>query len=179
VAGVDIRQRGAEGSQADLSIRGSTFEQTLVLVDGMPLGDPQTGHHSLDIPLPLDAIERIEILAGQSSRMHGPAAIGGVVNIITRQQGSPSVQLAGDAGSFNRFAASATAACSLGLTTHRVSLAKSTSDGYRYNSAYDDEAASYVAAASLGRMRLGLLGGYLDKTFGANGFYSDAFPDQW
>ncbi len=179
VAGVDIRQRGAEGSQADLSIRGSTFEQTLVLVDGMPLGDPQTGHHSLDIPLPLDAIERIEILAGQSSRMHGPAAIGGVVNIITRQQASPSVQLAGDAGSFNRFATSATAACSLGLTTHRVSLAKSTSDGYRYNSAYDDEAASYVAAASLGRMRLGLLGGYLDKTFGANGFYSDAFPDQW
>ncbi|MBK6285263.1 MAG: TonB-dependent receptor [Draconibacterium sp.] len=64
VAGVDIRQRGAEGVQADVSIRGGTFDQTLILVNGINITDPQTGHHNLNIPVSLSQIERIEILEG-------------------------------------------------------------------------------------------------------------------
>lgn len=61
-SGVDLRRRGPHGTQADVSIRGGTFEQTLILIDGIKINDSQTGHHNLDIPLQLDDVERIEIL---------------------------------------------------------------------------------------------------------------------
>ena len=62
VSGLDLRQRGANGVQADLSIRGGTFEQSLVLIDGVRMTDPQTGHHLMSLPLHLQDIERIEII---------------------------------------------------------------------------------------------------------------------
>ncbi len=64
VAGVDVRQRGPSGVQADVSVRGGTFEQTLVLINGVKVSDPQTGHHQMNLPVTLDAIERIEVLKG-------------------------------------------------------------------------------------------------------------------
>jgi iron complex outermembrane receptor protein len=74
VAGVDVRQRGVEGVQADVSIRGGTFDQTLILLNGINITDPQTGHHNLNIPLSLSQIERIEILEGPAARVYGPNA---------------------------------------------------------------------------------------------------------
>ena len=66
VAGLDVRQRGVGGVQADIGIRGGSFEQTLFLLNGVKLTDPQTGHHAMNIPIPLDAIERIEVVKGPS-----------------------------------------------------------------------------------------------------------------
>lgn len=85
VSGVDIRQRGPMGTQADIGIRGSTFDQVLVMVDGVRMSDPQTGHHQMNLPVPLQMIERIEIIRGTAARRYGLNALGGVVNIITKK----------------------------------------------------------------------------------------------
>ena len=82
--GVDVRRRGVEGIQADIGIRGSDHDGTLILVDGEPVNDPQTNHFSADLDVPLDAVERIEVLAGAASALYGSGATGGVVNIVTR-----------------------------------------------------------------------------------------------
>ena len=80
---LDVRQRAPNGLQADISIRGGTFGQTLILVDGQRMNDAQSGHHNMDIPLPLESISRIEVLRGSGSTLYGSDATGGVVNIIT------------------------------------------------------------------------------------------------
>src|SRR5918999_2837324 len=77
VVGVDVRTRAPFGVQSDLSIRGASFGQTLVLVDGVRLNDAQSGHHNGDIPVPLDQIERIEVLRGPGSSLFGADAFGG------------------------------------------------------------------------------------------------------
>ena len=83
VAGLDIRQRGPFGTQADIGIDGGSFDQTLLLINGVKLSDPQTGHHMLNIPIPMESIERIEILRGPASRMYGINALTGAINIVT------------------------------------------------------------------------------------------------
>ena len=80
---VDLEERGPNGVQTDVSIRGASFGQTLVLVDGLRMNDAQSGHHNLDLPMPFQSIERIEVLHGSGSTMYGADAMGGVVNFIT------------------------------------------------------------------------------------------------
>jgi len=90
---VDLRERAPNHIQADLSIRGGTFGQTLVLVDGMRVNDAQTGHHNLDLPLPVESVERIEVLKGSGSAFYGSDAVGGVINLITREAEFSEVRL--------------------------------------------------------------------------------------
>ena len=82
--GLEVQARGPMGSQSDISIRGSTFQQVLVVLDGIRLNDPITGHFNSYIPLPATEIERIEILKGASSAIYGTEAVGGVIHIITK-----------------------------------------------------------------------------------------------
>lgn len=88
VPGVVTGQRQQYGVQSDLSIRGSTFEQVQVLLDGFDVSDAQTGHHALDLPLARQDIERIEVLQGQGSALYGSGAFGGVVNVVSKDAGS-------------------------------------------------------------------------------------------
>lgn len=81
--GIELHRRGAGEIQGDLSIRGSTSEQVLILLDGVPLNDPQTSHHDLDLPIFLNEVERVEILKGPGSSLYGTDALGGVVQIIS------------------------------------------------------------------------------------------------
>lgn len=83
-AGIDVRQRGEGGTQADISIRGGTFDQIAVLLNGVNLSNPQTGHYSFDLPVNLSDIERIEVVSGPSSRIFGASAFAGAINIITK-----------------------------------------------------------------------------------------------
>ncbi len=85
ISGIDIRQRGPMGTQSDIGIRGSTFDQVLVMVDGVRMTDPQTGHHQMNLPVPLQMIERIEVIRGTAARRYGLNALGGVVQIITKK----------------------------------------------------------------------------------------------
>jgi vitamin B12 transporter len=82
VAGVDIRQRGPLGVQADISIRGGTYDQTLILLNGVTVNDPQTGHHNLNLPIDIESIERIEILQGPAAKSFGPNAFSGAVKSL-------------------------------------------------------------------------------------------------
>ena len=91
VAGVDLRQRGPQGAQADLSILGSTFEQVLVLIDGIPMRDAQTGHLMMNLPIDIQQIERIEIIKGTAARIYGANALAGAVNFVTRAPASDNV----------------------------------------------------------------------------------------
>src|SRR5262245_24713816 len=81
---VDVRARGVMGVQTDFAIRGANFGQMLMLVDGVRLNDAQSGHHNGDIPVPLEAVERIEVLYGPASSLFGADAFGGTINVITR-----------------------------------------------------------------------------------------------
>jgi iron complex outermembrane receptor protein len=179
VPGVDLRRRGPLGVQADVSIRGASFEQTLVLVDGFKVSDPQTGHHDLDLPLTLDDIERVEILKGNASSLYGPNALGGVVNFITRRPSGKSARLRGTAGEFGFLEAGASLTLPAGRTANRVSALLRQSDGYRPNTDFHIATASYSGALSMETADVRLLLGYTDKEFGANGFYTDRYPGQW
>ena len=87
---LDLRQRAPDNIQGDLSIRGGTFGQTVILLDGFRLNDVQTGHHNLDLPVPLSVLDRVEVLRGSGSTYYGSDAVGGVVNFVTR---GPSTRL--------------------------------------------------------------------------------------
>src|SRR6476661_4136743 len=82
--GIEIQSRGAMGSQSDIVLRGGTFQQVLVIMDGVRLNDPNTGHFTSYFPVTPSEIDRIEILKGASSAVYGTEAVGGVINIITR-----------------------------------------------------------------------------------------------
>lgn len=82
--GVEVQSRAGFGVQSDFTMRGSNFKGVLILLDGMPLNDPQTAHYLSDFPVPLGEIARIEVLRGPASALYGPDAVGGVVHVITR-----------------------------------------------------------------------------------------------
>ena len=92
IPGIDIRQRGTNGTQADISMRGGTFDQVLVLLNGVNITDPQTGHYNLDIPVELSDIVKVEILHGSSARLLGPTAFSGAINIVTDKAERSSLQ---------------------------------------------------------------------------------------
>ena len=83
--GIDVRRRGTDGMQSDLYIRGGSFDQTLVLIDGIKTENPQTGHHTMNIMIPVENIERIEIVKGPAARVFGQNAFTGAINIVTKK----------------------------------------------------------------------------------------------
>lgn len=84
VPGIEVQARGPMGAQSDIVMRGGTFQQVLVIVDGLRLNDPLSGHFSTYFPIAPSEIERIEVLKGASSAVYGSEAVGGVVHIITK-----------------------------------------------------------------------------------------------
>ena len=98
---IDNRERGGQGVQSDISIRGGTFEQTLILLNGIKLNDPQTGHHNLNIPISPEIIERIEVSTGGASRIYGNYAYCGIINIITKKEITNSMTLSKGQNNFN------------------------------------------------------------------------------
>ena len=103
--GVDVRQRGPIGAQADISIRGGTQEQIIILLNGINICDPQTGHNTMDLPVDLSEIVRIEVLEGPAGRIYGTSSLVGAVNIVTRSPlptsplGEEQIQLRMEGGS--------------------------------------------------------------------------------
>jgi Outer membrane cobalamin receptor protein len=179
---VDVRRRGP-GVQADVSLRGADYNGTLILVDGEPVNDPQTNHHSLDLDVPADAIERIEVLYGSASALWGSEAVGGVIHVVTRgaSLGRARAQIEGRYvhGSHSLDAGSVRVATRLSDSlTVSVDASRSESSGFRD----DREHAEKTVRASL-RLETAagpvtLSGGGASRAFGAWGFYGTRYPNQ-
>jgi vitamin B12 transporter len=179
VLGLDVRERGPGGVQADLRIRGGSFEGVLVLVDGVRVNDPQTGHHDLDLPITREDIERIEVLKGPASGAWGPDAFDGVVQIITRRGGASGIRVEVVGGEHRQARGGISLSLGRSGLRQRFSLQRSSTGGYRYNT--DARSTTLAWSGEMGEAARGLRlnVGWTEKAFGANGFYTSAYPSQW
>jgi iron complex outermembrane receptor protein len=175
LASVDVRTRGMGGTQADVSIRGASFGQSLVLVDGVRMNDAQSAHHNLDLPVLLQDVERLELLSGPGASLHGADAFGGALNIVTRRE-PPVRDAAVSVGSDGYVDARVRVDLQAGGHTQSIWAGASRSDGFMPDR--DFRTASVGGRARLGA-RSSLSAGYIDKEFGANGFYGPAPSREW
>lgn len=178
--GVDIRQRGPMGVQSDIGIRGGTFEQTLILLNGIKLTDPQTGHHIMNVPIPMDQIQQIEVLKGPGARIYGQNAFAGAVNFITKAPNEKLIGIRGYGGSFGSYGGSLSLSLPVGSYRQNISLSRDASDGYRHNTDYNINNIFYQSELPTKSGKYELLFGLTDRKFGANGFYaSPDFTEQY
>ncbi len=177
--GVDVRQRGPFDAQTDVSMRGGTFDQTLILIDGVRVNDVQTGHHNMNLPIHHTQIERIEIIPGGASRSLGPGAMTGAINIITKKDGKNrgSVEafygqndLVG--GRFNQQFGSE----HYGFGVNGQQLQH---NGFMPNTDFRSSTINATGFYQKNGHRLNALVGYTSRAFGAQNFYSFNFPEQF
>ncbi len=180
ISGVDVRRRGAHGVQADVGIRGSSFEQTLILIDGINVSDAQTGHHNLDLPVNLEDIERIEILKGPGARIYGHNAMAGVINIITRDADNSAIGGHAKYGEYDYYDIGAHGALKAGNVSNRGSVSHRSSTGHieDEDTDFDIKTLAYKGNMRIGNQTLQVGIGHTTKDFGAYRFYSDTFPNQ-
>ena len=172
VAGVDIRRRGTAGSQADVYIRGGSFDQTLLLIDGIKMDDAQTGHHTMNAALPIEVIERIEIIKGPAARVFGQNAFTGAINIVTKKQLKNSVSTNLETGSFGQLNGSVTLGSELENSSHIIHVGKLTSEGYRNNSDYNNSNYFIKSVFNKKAQAVEMIATFFDRKFGAENFYT-------
>lgn len=179
-AGLQLRPRSLPHVQTDISIRGGGFDQVLILIDGVKLNDAQTGHHAMNIPIPLEAVERIEIIKGPSARIFGPNAYSGAINIITRTVDEAVSVLGIYGGSYNSLGGHFYHAEKNKKLNHQFSVRRDYSDGFRENTDYDIAHYYYKASYQQERHRYTFQSAFSSRDFGANGFYAGLqFTDQY
>ena len=179
VAGVDILQRGPHGVQADITLRGGSFDQTAILLNGINLTNPHTGHYSFDIPINISDIERIEIVQGPSSLVYGAGAFSGGVNIITKKDTESNVYAKVEGGMHGLFGADTRGAIAGESYTHSLSTGYKRSDGYIPNSDYDIYNLLWQSRFDINGSNIDFQAGLNDKAYGANTFYTAAYPNQF
>ena len=175
--GIDIRKRGVSGTQGDLYIRGGGFDQTLLLIDGMKMDDAQTGHHTLNMILPLYLIERIEIIKGPAARIFGQNAFNGAINIVTKEVKTETrkadvVLRELSFGSYGQKNLALSSSIIKEKIKSIVSFTTNRSDGYRHNTDYINNnyfsKTSFITKTS----PVDLISSFSYRKFGANGFYA-------
>jgi iron complex outermembrane receptor protein len=173
---IDLQERAADGVQADLTIRGSTFEQTLVLLNGLRMDDVQTSHHDLDLPLPTGALARIEVLPGAGSMLYGSDAMAGTVNFITGPPQYSQAQAGAAIGNFGTNQETFSAGFVASRLDEELDVARDFSTGFMPDRDYRSLTifSNTGARTALGRSLIML--GLGDKPFGANDFYGD-YPE--
>lgn len=171
-SGMDIRRRGANAVQTDVAIRGGSFEQVLILLNGIRMNDSQTGHNSMNIPVDLSAIERIEIVKGPAARRYGQGAYAGVINIVTKLNAENKVKVSVEGGDFGTYSLGTTARFGRGKLNNLFQISRSASDGYRHNTDSEITNVYYENRIDIHNGEIGLQGGFVEKKFGANGFYA-------
>ena len=176
--GVDVRQRGPIGAQTDISIRGGTSEQIILLLNGINICDPQTGHNAMDLPIDLSEIVRIEVLEGPAGRIYGTSSLVGAINIVTSSRGERreakaerNVQARIEGGSYGYANVGIRYSCvpsvaseqsSSALTPHRLPLTSSISASYTRSDGY-----SHAKA-----------GTHNTDFSGSKGFYQGQYEDE-
>jgi len=186
IGGVDVRQRGPFGTQTDISIDGGTSEQTIVLINGIKIIDAQTAHNMMNIPVPLSAIDHIEVLRGAAARVYGINALTGAINIVTKKEKRSSVTAnlqggssfkskeEGDgSGIYGGGSAEVTGIFGSEKQSQLFSIARSNYNGQRYNSASKTTRLFYNGNYDFNtKNSIQATAGYAYSRFGANGFYA-------
>ena len=153
--GVDVRQRGPIGAQTDISIRGGTQDQIILLLNGINICDPQTGHNAMDLPVDLSDIVRIEVIEGPAGRIYGSSSLVGAINIVTRPAQATSTDVSLEAGSYGYAKVSGRTNLKQGRWNNQLSAGYARSDGYSRSKA----------------------GGLNTDFSGAKGFYQGQYED--
>ena len=179
ISGVDLRQRGPGGIQADVSIRGGTFDQTIIMLNGINITDPQTGHLSMNLPVDMSCIERVEILEGPGAKVFGPNAFSGAVNFVTVDSESSFVRARITAGEYGYVNSGFSTNVSSGKYRSFLSGQYSKSNGYHSNTDFNQYNLYYNGKLKLNGDELNFQLGCNNKSFGAFAFYTPAYPFQY
>lgn len=177
--GIDIRQRGVHSTQADLSIRAGSFDQVLIMLNGINISDPQTGHNNLNIPISLSSIERIEILEGAGLRYNTEGAFAGAINIVTKQVEKSGANAEISYGQHRYSNTEANIQLKQKTLSHQISLSRTASDGYRYNTDFKTQRFYLNSSYKEKDLSINYQLGYINNRYGSNGFYSAAYPEQY
>jgi outer membrane cobalamin receptor len=172
---VFLEQRGAGGAQSDVVLRGGGFAQTLVLVNGFRINDSQTAHHNLDLPIPLEAMEQIQVLHGAGSTLHGADALAGAVDFLTAAPASGSLLLRAGGGNFGENEQGLMAGGVRGAWSGRITGDRNFSTGFKADRDYRNEDASAEGWAGSRAGITDVLFAGSDRAFGADQFYGP-FP---
>lgn len=182
VGGVDIRQRGASGVQVDVGIDGGSFDQTMVLVNGLKLTDPQTGHNMMMLPFEFPMVKSIQVIKGAASSMYGVNALAGTINLLTKTPaknfletkliGGSSFEQNGSGSTYNNTGIQLQGGKHIGKFFHQLQTGWKGSNGYRHNTAHTSPNIWYQTEGRVGQHNVQIMGGYRYLDFGANGFYA-------
>lgn len=178
-AGVDVRQRGPFGVQTDISVNGGTDDQLTVLLNGVNISNPHTGHLTVDLPVNIDEVERIEVLEGGASRVYGAQAFSGVINIVTRQSAQKEIGVGISAGSFGTVGSAFHVGGKTGNVTNRINAGYDFSDGGTENSDFKKANAFYRGKWETTSFDLNWQGGFSSMNYGANTFYGTGSRAQY
>jgi iron complex outermembrane receptor protein len=179
ISALDVRQRGPLDIQADISVRGGTFDQTLVLINGIRVNDPQTGHHTMNLPISRPLIEKIEVLEGGASRVYGPNAFAGAINLTMPTQGQNRILFDASLGEFGLSHVDVATAQNIGKWYTLAGMTYAQSTGYITNTDFEFFNLFAQSARNFKAGTLVLNAGFNGKGFGAQNFYSSRYPEQY
>ncbi|MGC9332318.1 MAG: TonB-dependent receptor plug domain-containing protein [Bacteroidales bacterium] len=178
--GTSVRQRGIHGIQGDISMRGSCPEQVQILLNSIPVNDPQTGHHNLNLPLPLISISTVQKHSPITGQLLGTNAFSGSLNFINliSQRNTFKIHVAG--GQHSLFDASASADVNTGKSKHHMAICHSSSNGHSDNTDFNQNTAyMHNNLFFTHKLSADIQLGFTENAFGAQGFYSDKYPTQY
>ena len=184
-ASVDVRQRGAIGAQTDISIRGGTHEQITLLINGIDICDPQTGHNTFALPIDLSEIERIELLESPGGRTFGASSLVGAINIITHLPDTSTVHLYARGGSYGYAEAGGRTNWAFGKWNQQISGSYTRSDGYsrakngQLNADFANRKIFYQGNYEDNNIAMYWHAGIASKDYGSNTFYSAKYDTQF
>ncbi len=176
---IDLRQRGNNDVQADLSIRGGTFDQVLVMLNGVNITNPQTGHHNLNLPISFDQIRYVEVLSGIEAQAYGPNAYSGAINIVTQNPQCNSVDLKVVAGDFGLYSLGASASIVGKKLRQMVAINHDASSGYMENTDFSRTSLFYLGKYNLKKSFFEWQASAAQKAFGSQSFYTAKYPNQF
>ena len=179
VAGVDVRQRGGYGIQTDIGVNGGNEDQLTVMLNGINMTNPHTGHLTMDLPINTHDIERIEIMEGGASRIYGSSAFAGVINIVTKSEADSQTGIALTGGSYGTIEANGHINYLSGNFRNRISGGWAQSDGASNNSDFKKGNVYWDEQYTSETIDIRLQAGYSTKKYGANTFYGTGSQSQY
>lgn len=176
--GVDVRQRAPLGAQTDISIRGGTSEQITILLNGINICDPQTGHNAFDLPVDISDIERIEVLEGPAGRVFGTSSLLGAINVVTKMPKQTSADVHAEGGSFGYLSSGVRGNWLSGRWNNQLSGSYARSDGYsrskdgRLNAGFEGSKLFYQGQYEDEALRVSWHAGVRSKGWGSSTSYA-------